>query len=102
MLTAIQVAERIRRRIATAPVVIGEQTFSLTASIGVDIYQSFMDETPEAFIARSDQCLYRAKLDGRDRVGHGHYEALPSAAVSAEERDMLVDLFATGGDNGQD
>ena len=60
---ACQLAEKLRRRIERA-------TFnggcSLTCSFGVAAYRS--EESPEGFVERADQALYRAKRAGRNRV----------------------------------
>ena len=99
MLTAIQVAERIRASIAAQPVVAGGVDISLTASLGVEVYYSSLEETAEQFVARADQCLYRAKQSGRNRVCHGGTTQRPDVAVSREEKEMLADIFV---DNGGD
>lgn len=98
MLTAIQVAERIRQAIETQPVMVDDEDIGLTASIGVDAYQAQQDETPEQFIQRADACLYRAKQAGRNRVCHGEGAERPASAVSTEERHMLADLFGDSDD----
>ncbi|UZE95724.1 GGDEF domain-containing protein [Alkalimarinus alittae] len=66
---ALSVAENIRSRIAdqmltdsTANIKLG----SVHASIGAATYR--YGESPEEFIRRADQCLYKAKRDGRNRV----------------------------------
>lgn len=97
MLTAIQVAERIRESVAAKPVIVGNVDISLTASLGVEVHYASphisQEESPEQFIARADQCLYRAKQEGRNRVSHGNTIERPEAAVSTEEKEMLADIF---------
>jgi diguanylate cyclase (GGDEF)-like protein len=59
---AVQVAERIRQRIALAPL-----PFSLTVSIGLAAGEPTRDWSEQVF-DRADQALYRAKSTGRNRV----------------------------------
>ncbi len=56
-------AERLRRIIAKRPV----DRYRITVSIGVSSWQE-SDSSPEAFIQKSDQALYLAKQQGRNRV----------------------------------
>jgi diguanylate cyclase (GGDEF)-like protein len=60
------VAERIRSRIAEAPVTFGKDVFFITASIGLSEYRS--GDTQETLLHRADQALYQAKQTGRNRV----------------------------------
>lgn len=59
---AAQVAERIRQRIALAPL-----PFSLTVSIGLAAGEPTRDWSEQVF-DRADQALYKAKSTGRNRV----------------------------------
>ena len=63
MASAVEIAERIRGRMAGDPV-IGEK---LTISVGVAQFPAD-GETPEALLARADAALYQAKRDGRNRT----------------------------------
>jgi diguanylate cyclase (GGDEF)-like protein len=63
MAGAIEIAERIRTRLA-GDAVIGE---ALTISVGVAQFPAD-GETPEALLARADAALYQAKRDGRNRI----------------------------------
>jgi len=68
---ARKVAERIRNNVATTPIRHGDETSSVTISIGagsivpsdMDFEKAFAD-----FSARIDRALYRAKKNGRNRV----------------------------------
>jgi diguanylate cyclase (GGDEF)-like protein len=61
------VAERIRQRVADQDIVAGQQSTSVTVSIGIsELNPSFMDA--ESFIDSADQALYQAKADGRNCV----------------------------------
>jgi len=70
--SAIQVAERIRERIA-AEVFSG--IGSITASIGVSNYP-VNALSKEDLIRVADQALYIAKNGGRDRVGYFNYQMI--------------------------
>lgn len=63
---AVMLAERIRERIAEAVVEFGDQKLSVTASIGVAIYDSKM--SLQMLIKQADVALYQAKHSGRNRV----------------------------------
>lgn len=88
------VAERIRKLIETSPVPIPEGELTLTASIGIDTYRSDDPDTADAFVARTDALLYRAKAEGRNRVVHGVADLTTDAQISADEKAALSDLFS--------
>jgi diguanylate cyclase (GGDEF)-like protein len=95
--TAVQVAERIRSAIESVVVMVDGSELSLTASLGVDVYNAFHEESPENFVRRTDSFLYQAKEKGRNQVSHGYSDDVTShVAVSSEERDALSDLFGDG------
>ena len=66
---ATMVAERLRRRIASEPFAISQNSRSVqaTISIGISAMQSCEDNATD-IVKRADQALYRAKRDGRNRV----------------------------------
>jgi two-component system cell cycle response regulator len=66
---ATMVAERLRRRIASEPFPINQnsRTVQATISIGIAAMQSCEDNAAD-IVKRADQALYRAKRDGRNRV----------------------------------
>ncbi len=76
---ARSVAERIRARIGAAALE-PRSALRATASIGLAALGE-ADAAPEAWIARADRALYRAKAAGRDRV---ELEAAPGAAAPAD------------------
>ncbi|MFP4532829.1 MAG: GGDEF domain-containing protein [Desulfobacterales bacterium] len=59
-----QFAERLRKTIETTSL----DGYAVTISLGVSARRP-QDASPEAFIQRADQALYRAKQLGRNRVG---------------------------------
>ena len=66
---AHNIADGIRGAIGSIEVrsVLGPETFGgITASVGVAALQP--DDTVQTLIERADRCLYRAKLNGRNRV----------------------------------
>jgi two-component system cell cycle response regulator len=66
---ATVVAERLRRRIASEPFAISQnsRTVQATISVGIAAMQSCEDKAAD-IVKRADQALYRAKRDGRNRV----------------------------------
>jgi two-component system, cell cycle response regulator len=66
---ATMVAERLRRRIASEPFPINQnsRTVQATISIGIAAMRSCEDNAAD-IVRRADQALYRAKRDGRNRV----------------------------------
>lgn len=97
LITAIQVAERIRIQIESTPIDVEGKKLTLTASLGVEVYTALHSDSPEQLVARADNCLYQAKRQGRNRVCHGSIDiGNPTAAVSKEERDVISSFFGEG------
>ncbi|PLX33546.1 MAG: PleD family two-component system response regulator [Hyphomicrobiales bacterium] len=67
--TALQIAERMRARIADKPFNVGKDIpqLSITMSVGVGTIESPVDR-PEDVLKRADKALYQAKRGGRNRV----------------------------------
>lgn len=63
---ATELAERIRAAVEARAFVFEGQRISVTVSVGVAC--TWKEATVEALIERSDQMLYRAKNEGRNRV----------------------------------
>lgn len=64
---ALELAERIRLRIAETPVPVGSSVIGVTVSIGLALHAE--DElAAEPLVARADRALYVAKREGRNRV----------------------------------
>jgi two-component system cell cycle response regulator len=68
--TALQIAERLRRRVGDMPVEGGDSAspLSVSVSIGVAVVQPDGKEEPDAALQRADVALYTAKRAGRNRV----------------------------------
>lgn len=66
---ANKVAERIRRLMAATgfPIRAGTEALDITVSVGVASYRGESD-TPDEILKRSDEALYAAKREGRNRV----------------------------------
>lgn len=65
---ARQLAERLRQTIADTPVEGPEDTFNITASLGITLFPAHdTDDLPQA-MQRADQALYIAKSSGRNCV----------------------------------
>lgn len=63
------VAERVRRAIEALPIpATPAVSLQVTVSIGGAYAPQWVRSTPDAWIARADQQLYRAKSDGRNQV----------------------------------
>jgi diguanylate cyclase (GGDEF)-like protein len=65
---ALEVAERLRRSIESAPVTFGGNVLPVTLSLGVAMRSTEEDIQLDALVARADRALYRAKETGRNRV----------------------------------
>jgi diguanylate cyclase (GGDEF)-like protein len=81
--TAAACAERIRQHVSATHTAVEEHPHlpPLTMSIGVAVIES--GDTPADIIRRADQCLYRAKGEGKNRVcvdldGQGPRQTPPS------------------------
>lgn len=65
--SAHQLGERIRLNIAEKKIEVEDQVLQLTVSIGLAVFQK-EDPDIQTVFKRSDQALYRAKENGRNRV----------------------------------
>ena len=85
------VAERVRRRVARTPVVVGAgQQIAVSVSIGGAFAPQWVRSTPALWVERADQQLYRAKNQGRNLV---QLEPSTVSVVSSEEKRLLFDSF---------
>jgi len=66
LLRARSLAERLRLALETQPLLLGEQSVDVTASLGVTEYRE--GDTLDSLISRADQAMYSAKRAGRNRV----------------------------------
>jgi two-component system cell cycle response regulator len=76
------VAERIRRAVGTQPISTHDGMVEVTVSIGVtglEVFANPADATVEQLLRRADDCLYRSKHAGRDRITVDAVASVPSA-----------------------
>lgn len=89
-----KVAERIRLALEQSPLEVDEGTINITGSLGVNIYQPELRLSAEQFVHNTDQFLYQAKEQGRNRVCHPEIEPEKSITeVSADEKVALTGLL---------
>ncbi|MCW8807068.1 MAG: GGDEF domain-containing protein [Rhodanobacter sp.] len=74
---ALDVAERIRERIAKLTIAVPGDTIQITASIGVATITE--GESAQKLVARADVALYRAKDNGRDRCAFAALDTIEPA-----------------------
>ncbi len=75
------IAERIRSRHALAPITLGDgRQLSSTVSIGIAI-DTHAEQTLDGLMHQADQALYRAKMQGRNRIELDEFP-LPAALDS--------------------
>jgi diguanylate cyclase (GGDEF)-like protein len=65
---AMVLAEKLRLRIAAAPVTFQDKTVRVTASMGVTSFLGGEEDSMEEIVKRADQALYEAKRAGRNQV----------------------------------
>jgi diguanylate cyclase (GGDEF)-like protein len=81
------VAERVRRRIESRPVLPGPgQAARVTVSVGGAYAPQWVRASAALWMERADAQLYRAKAEGRNRVS---FEPATVSTVTAEEKELL-------------
>lgn len=94
MLTGVQVAERLRAKIADTLIPISKnEHISVTASLGVHASLHNDRHSAEEFIELADKQLYLAKESGRNQVKHQPQERITNTVVSPEEKDALFNVL---------
>lgn len=89
LMTAVQVAERLRLALRQMPISTHKGDLTITASFGVSAFRHEQKISATALVDRADQKLYEAKRSGRDRVCADTADLNPSS-VNAEERAALL------------
>ncbi|MGZ5894702.1 MAG: diguanylate cyclase [Xanthobacteraceae bacterium] len=96
LLQAQGVAERLRRELASNPLVVASYSIPATVSIGVAVSTEAMNEVSDLMKA-ADHALYEAKRAGRDRVICCVPEIVaPSVATSEDFPGELTPVCASG------
>jgi diguanylate cyclase (GGDEF)-like protein len=85
LIGAQQVAESLRREMATLVMVAGGKTIHVTVSVGVAAAGP-AELGVTALVERADDALYRAKRAGRDRCG---IAGVPAASLDAAEPQAI-------------
>ena len=67
LVAALVFAERLRRKVAETPALMGDQPIPVTVSIGIATMDA-TDTRVDAALIRADEALYRAKQGGRNQV----------------------------------
>jgi diguanylate cyclase (GGDEF)-like protein len=93
LLMASQVAERLRQKIAESEITAGDETFKVTASIGLSVRLAHQKGTASDLIKAADDCLYQAKSAGRNQVCFAGVEQ-EEAMVSGDEKEALMGMFS--------
>jgi two-component system cell cycle response regulator len=93
LLLASQVAERLRQQIAKSEIVTGDESFNVTASIGLSVRLAHEHGGVSDLIKAADDCLYQAKSLGRNQVFFPSAER-KEAAVSGDEKAALMGMFS--------
>jgi two-component system cell cycle response regulator len=94
LLLASQVAERLRQKIETSEILVGDQVLKVTASIGLSVRLSHEKGTSSDLIKAADNCLYEAKTAGRNQICFVGAESQAHAAVSGDEKEALMGMFS--------
>jgi two-component system, cell cycle response regulator len=80
--SALVLADRLRSRLAGAPIVYGQNVIPIATSVGIAEFNLEPHTTPDMLLRAADNALYCAKGSGRNRTCIGSSTA--SAPVSAE------------------
>jgi len=90
-LEAVQIAERIRKSIASTPLVFPDGEFNFTISIGVSTYEAKNAVSADVFKAEVDQFLYQAKETGRNKTCYKDLSGSGAdSEVSQDEKNLLL------------
>ena len=89
----LRVAERVRQAIAQSPVTTDTGNITVTASLGVAIYDGARMQSATDFMKQADSYLYEAKQAGRNCCCHPPQPE--SHAVSIDEKAALFGMFGT-------
>ena len=87
---SIRIADRLREIISENPVLLHQESVTLTASFGVSVFRFTDGYAVGEFVDRADGFLYQAKSTGRNRVCSEELPPMFAAdEVTAEEKGGL-------------
>lgn len=93
------VAERVRNKVASQTVaIVGGEKLRVTVSVGGAFAPQWVRSSAQLWLKRSDQQLYRAKREGRNRTC---LELPAMTSVSLEEKELLFGATQAFGQFGQ-
>ena len=98
---AMEMAERIRIKIANTPVVIDEQSQFFTISLGVATYPRDAHNAQELLIA-ADEALYTSKQRGRNRVSVYQPNTYAEISYLPPDAESVKSVCVEGDFNGWD
>lgn len=65
---AVKLAERVRKLVEASPFRFEKKDIPVTVSVGAAVLEGKAAASAEKLVEKADQCLYRSKKDGRNRV----------------------------------
>jgi two-component system cell cycle response regulator len=98
LLLASQVAERLRKLIAQTDINVAGDILHVTASIGLSVRLVNEQIDASCLIKHADECLYQAKIEGRNKVCFKALEEKREVTVSTDEKEALLGMFSDYGD----
>ncbi len=91
LISAVKMAERLRQKLETTPLVLKNQPIILTASFGVEEYNGYKNDNATQFIERADAFMYQAKKAGRNCTCYDKNRLKSeSQQISMDERKALL------------
>lgn len=91
LINAVKMAERLRQKLESTPLILKNQAIILTASLGVEEYNGYKNDNATKFIERADKFMYQAKKTGRNRICYDKKRLIPeSRQISMDERKALL------------
>jgi two-component system cell cycle response regulator len=94
LLLASQVAERMREMIAQTEIDVEGKVLQVTASIGLSVQLANEQVDASSLIKKADECLYKAKNEGRNQVCFKSLAENVEATVSMDEKEALLGMFS--------
>jgi diguanylate cyclase (GGDEF)-like protein len=83
----LEIAERMRKKLASTPIEVAKRHISVTASIGVADYSGSKES--DYLLHRADMAMYKAKANGRNRVVGYSEDTLRKAICDAAAANSI-------------